>query len=163
MSINHSILDYSSAEHIPKKVYSFKSRHLCQWPPGSCRAQVEHSSLVQLSLSASQAIPVTASVSLSYCFAYETQTHSDDRQGSLLPPSKVCLSFFDAIESIFGCRYSGTTSCSKIQAQQQESAREPQDFPSHVGARWDPTPRHGAAPDCSELPLAATPSQGMFQ
>lgn len=102
MSINHSILDYSSAKHIPKKVYSFKSRHLCQWPQGSRRSQVEYGSLVQFSLSASQAIPVTSSALLSYCFAYKMQICLDDRQGSLLPSRKACLSFLKLLTAYLG-------------------------------------------------------------
>lgn len=162
MSINHSILDYSSAEHIPKKVYSFKSRHLCQWPQGSRRSQVEHSSLVQFSLSASQAIPVTSSVLLSYCFANKLQRCFDDRQESFLPSRKACLSLLK-----LSIAYLGADSRSPPPAARSErgnkNPRESQDFPSRMGACRDPTQPHGAASDCSKLRSAATSSQGLFQ
>lgn len=77
---------------------------------------------VQFSLSASQAVPVISSVLLSYCFAYKMQIYSDDRLGSSLPSSKTCF-FFEAFDSIFGCRYLVTISCTKIRVQQQESTR----------------------------------------
>lgn len=162
MSINHSILDYSSAEHIPKKVYSFKSRHLCQWPQGSHRSQVEHSSLVQVSLSASQAIPVTSSVLLSYCFAYKMQICLDDRKGSLPPSSKACLSFLKLLIAYLGADTRSPPPAARPECS-NKNLQESQDFPSHVGACWDPTQQHRAASDCSKLRSAATSSQGLLQ
>ncbi|KAK4819190.1 LOW QUALITY PROTEIN: hypothetical protein QYF61_026664, partial [Mycteria americana] len=44
-----------------------------------------------------------------------------------------------------------------------KNLQESQDFPSHVGARWDPAQQRGAASDCSKLRSAATSSQGLFQ
>lgn len=82
-------------------------------------------------------------------------------QAGVFTPIQQSLSlFFEATDSIFGCRYSVTTSCSKIRVQQQESASV---FPSDAGACWDPTWQHGAASDSSKSCSAATSSQGLFQ
>lgn len=153
MPINHSLLDYSSAQHIPKKVQGFKSRHLCRWPQGSPRSQVEPSSWVPFSLSASQAISAASRVSLGYCLAYKMQICLDDRQGPRFHPARPVSLFW---------RYWGLISVQLLGHHLPQPDKDPQespDFPSQ--ACRDPTQQLRAASDCSKL--SSTSSQGLLQ
>lgn len=155
MPINHSLLDYSSAQHIPKKVQGFKSRHLCRWPQGSPRSQVEPSSWVPFSLSASQAISAASRVSLGYCLAYKMQICLDDRQGPRSHPARPVSLFWRYWRLISG------QILGHHLPQPDKDPQESPDFPSQAGACRDPTQQLRAASDCSKL--SSTSSLGLLQ
>lgn len=121
---------------------------------------MKHGSPARFSLSASQAIPVTCSASLSYCFAYRMQIRLDDRQESLLPHHKARLSFLKKSIAYLGVQ---TQDPAARFEHSNKNLQEAQDFPSQVGACWDPTQQHRAASDYSKSHSAVTSSQGLFQ